>query len=987
MKNKTLHLLKARAIIMICCGLVLSFFPSFAFGQKYSFTNYSIEDGLLQSQVTRILQDNTHHLVISTFLGMNRFDGKTFTPAMDNSITGIVKGETIDHNGRIWYSNSKGLYEYYGGKTTKFVDGKNDSLIFASILITDKENNVWGLRKGRLFKIAHNHLETIKVTASIDTITSIATDRDGNIFAAVYNKGIFQLQNNKWINISTPTLPRGIPIWQFIIGDHDKVPTYISTGMGIFTVTNNIAQKLNINYQKDGVSSIYCITRDKQNGLWIGTNKGAYYLRNNDLKYFNESNGFTNNYVYDIFEDSDNNIWFGTNGSGIFRYNGDAYLIFDQAQGLTGSILQIGNDNGNANSILMSDGNKLMAYDGKKITQVKIPSLDTIDNLYHCLYTDPEKNTWIVTRKQLWKKTGANFTCFYPRSKTDIKLSFNAVLQDQLKTFWAVTGDGCYYWDAGFKKISGISSQCTNLLEIGRDSLLVGTMNNVFLLKNKKIDHHFNAGFLKSSDILCMKYYKGRLYVGTIDNGLFIWDIHGGPVIRLNEKNGLSSISVYSIGVDENKVMWIGTGRGVNKFTINNDGKLQKVMDENVSNLFIECDQDALYFNRGQVWVGSTKGLFVFKSDLTARSVAAPYLSMQDVRFYDKKIIKYTYENGYKEPENLTLPFDHSHITLSFNGIYLKSPRDISYSYQLWPVDKEFCTPVKNNVVDYPSLPPGEYVFYVRAYSPTNVESNIKSFSFEVTPAYYQRAWFKIVLAILFLSLGGLLWKYLNVKEEKKRKLIAHLRLEEQIKIRKQTAEDFHDDLGNKLTRINVLSDILNNKIDAGLPDQKKLIDQIKENADALFTGSKHILWALDPDNDRLSEVLTHIKDFGIDIFLNTAINFKSTLADDKFKEVTLPMGYGRNITLICKELFNNILRHSGAKNVNASSFLDQNNNICITIEDDGIGFDIHTVKSGNGTRNISNRAKKMNGVIVTKSIVGEGTIVTLTIEKMQNLY
>ena len=243
-------------------------------------------------------------------------------------------------------------------------------------------------------------------------------------------------------------------------------------------------------------------------------------------------------------------------------------------------------------------------------------------------------------------------------------------------------------------------------------------------------------------------------------------------------------------------------------------------------------------------------------------------------------------------------------------------------------------------------MPPGKYVFYVKSYTLTGAASNIASFSFEITPAYYQTVVFKVALLLLLLLSGVLAWKYLKIKEEQKRKLIAHLRLEEQVKIRKQTAEDFHDDLGNKLTRINVLSDILYKKIDAGLPDQRKLIDQIKENADALFTGSKHILWALDPDNDRLSEVLIHIKEFGIDLFLNTAVSFTSNLTDDIFKEVTLPMGYGRNITMIFKELFNNTLRHSGAKNVKASAFLNQDNQLCITVEDDGKGFDMNTLKA-----------------------------------------
>src|ERR1700733_8981574 len=132
---------------------------------------------------------------------------------------------------------------------------------------------------------------------------------------------------------------------------------------------------------------------------------------------------------------------------------------------------------------------------------------------------------------------------------------------------------------------------------------------------------------------------------------------------------------------------------------------------------------------------------------------------------------------------------------------------------------------------------------------------------------------------------------------------------------------------------------------------------------------------------------MLHIKEFGIDLFFNTAISFTANLTDDEFKEITLPMGYGRNIIMILKELFNNALRHSGAKNVKASAFLTEDNNICIIAEDDGKGFDMNTIKSGNGMRNIINRAKKLNGTIETRSAMGEGTTVTLVIKRIPDLH
>jgi signal transduction histidine kinase/ligand-binding sensor domain-containing protein len=986
MKYKNFNLLKSRPVIAACFSLAVLLWPVIALSQKYSFTNYSIEDGLLQSQVTRILQDKTHHLVITTFLGTDRFDGKTFTPVTkDNNLTDVFWAVTIDHTGKIWCSNSSGLYYFYADHTTRFVGDNKASLIAASELLADKLDNIWGLRKRRIFKITGSHVENINVSGKADTITAITLNKDGDILAAVVNKGIFCLKNNKWVNIEPLALPKGSSIAQFIAGDNNDDPIYISTGTEVLSIRNHVLNRLNINFKKDGVNLVYCIARDNSNGLWIGTNKGAYHLNNNTLQYFNESNGFTDNQIYDIFKDFDNNMWFGTNGAGIFRFDGDSFLIFNQAQGITEPILQLAKDQDD--NILMTGGNKLMAYNGKKITRVSIPLPDTINNYFHCLYTDPEKNTWIVTQKQLWKKNGVNFTCFYPRNKTDARISFNAVLQDRLKTFWAAAGDGCYYWDHGFKKIGGITYQCTSLIEIGRDSILAGTRNNIFLVKNKKSDQHFNAAFLKSSNIMCLKYYKGRLYAGTIDNGLFIWYIHGGPVIHLNEKNGLSSASVYSIDIDKNDVLWLGTGRAVNQFKIKDDGTFQKIINENIGALVLECNQDALLFNNNQVWIGATKGVYVFKNDLTSNTFTAPYTTIQNVLFYDNQAANYTYKNGYKEPQNLKLPFNNSHITISFNGIYLKNPGNVSYSYKLSPLDTRFSSPVNNNVVDYPSLPPGSYVFYVKSYNLTGTSSNIAGFSFEVIPAYYQTVIFKVAIVVLLFLLSISIWKYLEVKEEQKRRLIAQLRLEEQVKIRKQTAEDFHDDLGNKLTRINVLSQLLYKKIDKGFSDQTKLIDQIRENADALFTGSKHILWALDPKNDRLSEVMLHIKEFGIDLFLNTDISFTSNLAVETFKEITLPMGYGRNITMILKELFNNSLRHSGAKNVKASAFLTEDRDICIIVEDDGKGFDMNTIKSGNGLRNLINRAKKLNGTIEVKSLAGEGTTATLVIKRIPDLY
>ena len=487
---------KGRSIVIKYLVLAIFLWPSVALSQKYSFTNYGIEDGLSQSQATQIVQDKNHRLVIATFLGINRFDGKTFTPLIkDNGLTDLVSGLTIDHSGKIWCSNAKGLYYFYGDKATRFVGDNHNLLINATGLVADNLDNIWGLTGQRLFRISRGHVDNINITGGEDSVTTITINKHGEMLAAVLNKGIYCLRNDKWINIIPLDLPQGAVISQFIVDRTDDDAIYFSTGTKVFSARNNTTRKIKIDLQKNGASLINCIAQDNSNGLWIGTNKGACYFKNNNLEYFDGTNGFTNYPVFDIFNDVDNNVWFGTSGAGVFRFDGDGFLIFDQAQGINEPILQMANDKNN--KVLMTGGTKLLSYSGKKISQIKIPLMDATD-VFHCLYRDRENNTWIVTLKGLWKKTGANFTRVYPRNKNDPRILFNAMLEDQLKTTWIITSNGCYYWDKGFKKISGVNLLCTGLIETGRDSILVGTSKPGYFHGNgQKNRHQLQRRFLK----------------------------------------------------------------------------------------------------------------------------------------------------------------------------------------------------------------------------------------------------------------------------------------------------------------------------------------------------------------------------------------------------------------------------------------------------------------------------------------------------------
>lgn len=88
------------------------------------------------------------------------------------------------------------------------------------------------------------------------------------------------------------------------------------------------------------------------------------------------------------------------------------------------------------------------------------------------------------------------------------------------------------------------------------------------------------------------------------------------------------------------------------------------------------------------------------------------------------------------------------------------------------------------------------------------------------------------------------------------------------------------------------------------------------------------------------------------------------------------------------QEVINNIIKHAAATQINVT-IANENENVVITISDNGIGFDtslLNSEGSGIGLQNIMNRAKTINATVDVNSTPGNGTIITLLIKPKSSL-
>lgn len=236
---------------------------------------------------------------------------------------------------------------------------------------------------------------------------------------------------------------------------------------------------------------------------------------------------------------------------------------------------------------------------------------------------------------------------------------------------------------------------------------------------------------------------------------------------------------------------------------------------------------------------------------------------------------------------------------------------------------------------------------------------------------------FLIILVILFV------FKIIQLKRTRQKNYELKLAFKKQIQLEKELsdvrddiAQDFHDDLGNKLARISLLSNLISGEVSIDNPKIKSKVRQITEDANGLYRGTRDFIFSLKSSSNHIEEVATYLSDFGEDFFKKTKVKFvvkKNISINDK-----LPHYWNKQLIFIFKEALTNALKHSNCDLVTLT-FIYTNHELTINCHDNGKGMSKEDLDSQNGIANMKNRAKKIDGLLVIHSEVNKGTTITFT--------
>jgi len=321
------------------------------------FKNYNLEQGLSNSTVNCILQDQQGFMWFGTQDGLNRFDGynfKIFTPdpgdpysLSDRWITALLE----DTSGNIWIGTRQGGLNQYTPTTGRFTQFQHDPANLASIgsnavlsLFQSQDGSLWVGNRESLDRFnpptstfTHYYNQPDKPnTPGANAANAILQSSDGLMWVGTNGGGLARFEpdtGNSFTTHTKTTSRESISndyVTRLALEPDGKIWAVTAMGLNLFDpVSETFTHYYHSPSRPSGLASddIQAIFVDHEGTLWVGTR--------NALDRFDRTTGTFIHYRHDpavntsistsdvlsLHESRDHTLWIGTLGGGVNIYD------------------------------------------------------------------------------------------------------------------------------------------------------------------------------------------------------------------------------------------------------------------------------------------------------------------------------------------------------------------------------------------------------------------------------------------------------------------------------------------------------------------------------------------------------------------------------------------------------------------------------------------------------------------------------------------
>lgn len=532
---------------------------------------------------------------------------------------------------------------------------------------------------------------------------------------------------------------------------------------------------------------IFGMQKDRfQNAIWVGTDGRGVEL------YYSEKDKFSNILCADLpfiarrpvrafYTDENSTLWIGTKGDGIIRIKD--YEKFSNTKIPQKKVQQIKMHSGfyeapvyafirsrynNRNDLWITSDEGLLYYSYKDDKIYKIGGMepDQIGGI-HTLCEINDSVLWIPMDGIFRVVIDKTKQPYQVKSKKEIMIKKNGV----------VLGDEYYSmaYDGSSKLFLG-SRRGYGVLRID-----VNTLKYDFV----SIANAQNKGI---GDILSLLLDKdSTLYVGT-GSGMTqikMYKNKENDVKQFGRHNGIINDMIHGILKDNNGIIWLSTNKGLVKYNPKNESFFNVKSSQNGVS---EYTDDAYWLCpiTHRLFFGGVNGLTWIESKNDNDNIQyKPELMFTEINCFDKIMTLYDYNNN--PSKVLVLNNNQNTFQISFTVFDYIHGENYDFSYKLEHYDKDWNSLQKDLKIHFTQLPYGNYTLKVKYKSDVlYTDDNVYELRIKVLPPWYLSVWARVVYIILLITIGTILYIYLQKKARRKQANLA-------IKIKEEQKEKMYE--------------------------------------------------------------------------------------------------------------------------------------------------------------------------------------------------
>jgi ligand-binding sensor domain-containing protein/signal transduction histidine kinase/CheY-like chemotaxis protein len=790
---------------------------------KLHFKHIQNEDGLANSTIEAIHQDQRGFIWLGTRDGLNRYDGHQmtvykYTPKYPYSLSdSYVTCIYEDRQHQLWVGTLNGLnlYDPRLNRFTRFqhINRQENSLShnYVTAMLEDHKGNFWvttlggGInvmdRKTGAFRSYHQNdglssAETFCVFEDINAKMWVGTAKGLHLFDQITKRfrNVLLPQNLRGGAQLAIRNIAGLKNGHLLLGSSDN-------GLIVYDPRSGVCRQY-VHSEADpfSISSnlIRSILVSKNGQIWVGSiNGGLDRFDSATGRFYNYQNepdnpqSLSQRTVSALYEDNQGNLWIGTHRGGVNLYmpKTEKFELYRQeprpnslsyndvktfAEDRYGYIW-IGTDGGGLNRFERKT-RSFKHYRHQAFDPRTIGSNEVLD-----VFEDRQGQLWVGSWGGglcLYERSREQFTRFQNRPGDFRSISSNyiqKIFEDRKGNFWVATYfGGLNRFDRQnrtFRRITKSESGKTqllgnNIVSINEDlsgNLWIGTDDgglNCLNASTGEFSHYFHQDEKKPDLRVLFVDKKGQLWLGQA--GLFRFDPLQNQFKLLTEKAGLATEFIKGIAEDETGNLWIATSNGLTKI----HPKTLRYRKFNTADGLqgLEFEANAyLKTKDGQLFFGGVNGFNTFYPQNIATNEYLPPVYLTDFHIYNEKVWPGDKNSPLSQDislsDKIVLSYKQATFSFDFAALNYTAAENNQYAYMLENWDQGWNEVGTEKRASYTNVSPGEYTFRVKASNNDGVWNKTGRSLKVIILPPFWATWW--FRALLVLSIGaGLYWFY-----------------------------------------------------------------------------------------------------------------------------------------------------------------------------------------------------------------------------------